>query len=507
LLAGAALAGGFFAPQFGAFADRFAVSGIHAAELKELHLWHGFTKELGLSALVVALGVALYFAVGRVRWAELRIPDALRLDRGFEKAVEAVPYWGKALNRTLGFETPYVALYVVSAAGLALFLGLLWPHLETLGALAREWRPLPAEPSGWWRWAVVFFTGGGALAAASWKQPVRQVCALCVVGLGITLYFVLYQAPDLALTQMLVDTATLLLILLVVFRLKRDGADLAPLAPLKPAAKILRGGLAGFMGLVVGGGVLIFQRDSAAERAGEFYIGQTVPLAKGANAVNTVLVDFRGFDTLLEIAVLLIAALGCLGLLHRSRAGGWASSATDTLRSRDLHPVPRDLILQKVAVWGFIPLNLFAAHLFLRGHQAPGGGFIAGLVTALSLILLVFALGVGDVRRLVGLNPVGVASFGVLLSALTALAPIVFGYPLFYHVHGYVFGFYIGSPFWFDLGVYLTVVGVLLKIMLPLLKSIHGLPAFVVEEEGRFAERDSEPIDLAPLRTDAKETR
>jgi multicomponent Na+:H+ antiporter subunit B len=153
-----------------------------------------------------------------------------------------------------------------------------------------------------------------------------------------------------------------------------------------------------------------------------------------------------------------------------------------------------------VAIWGFLPLNFFAGYLFLRGHNAPGGGFIAGLVTALSLLLLAFVLGVHGVRRLVRFNPVSLAVVGVGLSLATALLPVVRGLPVFHHFHGYVLGFYIGTPFWFDLGVYLTVVGVLLKLILPLMKSIHGLPAFVSEEEGRFAELHSEAIDLTPVR-------
>jgi multicomponent K+:H+ antiporter subunit A/multicomponent Na+:H+ antiporter subunit A len=499
LLASAALGCGLFAPAFGRFTETFSVVGVQAASFGELHLWHGFTLELGLSALVVAAGLALYFVVGERRWGAAKIPDVLRLDARFDPLVESVPYAGKALNKRLGFENPYSFVFIVGAAAVTLFFVVLLPHLAQLGVLAREWALLPAAGNGWWRWGVVVIAGGAGVAAAMWKQPIRQVCALSVMGLGVTVFFVVYAAPDLALTQLLVETATLLLVLLVVLRLKRNDADRQPLPPHPFWAKPLRVMLSVAFGLMLGAGVLIFQHSPTPqfERAGDFYIEQTVPLAKGSNAVNTILVDFRGFDTLLEIAVLVIAALGCLGLLYRAHSGRPFYDGLSRGHS-DFHPVPRDLILRYVAIWGFIPLNLFAGYLFLRGHQAPGGGFIAGLVTSLSLILLVFVLGVHGVRRLVRFNPLSVAAGGVVLSIVVAFIPVALGMPLFYHYHGYVLGFYIGTPFWFDLGVYLAVVGVLLKLLLPLMKSIHGLPAFVLEEAGRFAERDSEPIDLVP---------
>jgi len=497
VLASAALICGLFAAGFGRFTESFSVAGVQAASFGVLHLWHGFTLELGLSALVVGSGVALYFIVGERRWSGAKIPNALRVDAWFDPLVEGVPYVGKALNKRLGFENPYAFLFIIGATAVTLFSVVLLPHLAQLAVLARDWDFLPAAGGGWWRWSVVVITGGAAVAAAKWKQPVRQVCALSVMGLGVTVFFVVYAAPDLALTQLLVETATLLLVLLVVLRLKRNDADCQPLPPHPFWAKPLRFVLSCAFGLMLGAGVLIFQQPLAAERAGEFYLAHTVPLAKGSNAVNTILVDFRGFDTLLEIAVLVIAALGCLGLLYRAHSGR-SSHAEMAKGNRNFYPVPSDLILRYVAIWGFIPLNLFAGYLFLRGHQAPGGGFIAGLVTALSLILLVFVLGVHGVRRLVRLNPLSLATGGVILSVLVSLIPVVLGMPLFYHYHGYVLGFYIGTPFWFDLGVYLTVVGVLLKLILPLMMSIHGLPAFVLEEAGRFAERDSEPIDLTP---------
>src|SRR5690606_13808110 len=146
---------------------------------------------------------------------------------------------------------------------------------------------------------------------------------------------------------------------------------------------------------------------------GDYYLEHSIPLAQGANAVNTIVVDFRGFDTLLEITVLLIAGLGCLGLSTRKRL---TPIPEVEFSQTDLLPVPRYFILKSVAIGGFVPLSVFALHIFFRGHNAPGGGFVAGLITALSLILVSFVLGVEGFRRRLRLMPMKVAITGVLLA-------------------------------------------------------------------------------------------
>jgi len=246
------------------------------------------------------------------------------------------------------------------------------------------------------------------------------------------------------------------------------------------------------MGLAMGGGVLLFQQPAGLERAGQYYLENTVALAMGHNSVNTVVVDFRGWDTLLEIAVLVVAALGCLGLLARPATGPKVDYPV-----RDLFPVQRDVILRMIVVLGFIPLNLFAAYIFFRGHNAPGGGFIAGLFTGLSLLLMAFAVGVTSLRLALKFNAMTVAVVGVVIAVATALLPLAYGLPILHHLHGDIAGVYVGTTMLFDLGVYITVVGVTLKIMLPLMKSVHGMPSFVAEEEGRFAARGHEPINFA----------
>lgn len=495
VLALATLGGGLFAADFGRFTLSFGVAGEHLMKAPELHLWHGLTPAFLTSMGILGLGVVVYFTLGAARRAKFKIPNALRFDAWFDHLADAVQLFGKKLNKALGFEQPQVYLFIVLGTIIAVVAGFVGYDWKQVQGMVAQWEALPHGAEGWLRWSMVGVIGIAAVLAAVWTRPIRQLFAVSVIGLGITFYYVLYQAPDLALTQILVESATLLLVLLVVLRLKREGADYEPL-PVQPAqSRFLRLGLGACVGLIMGGGVLFFQQPQTLERAGSFYLDNTLALSKGRNAVNTVVIDFRGWDTMFEIAVLVIAALGCIGLLSRRRPAN--KPPVQVGASGDLFPVPRDVILRLVAIGGFVPLNLFALHIFFRGHNAPGGGFIAGLITALSFLILVFVIGVHGLRKVLRFNPMILAVSGVLLSFGIALFPMALGLPLLNHLHAYVGGFYAGSPVFFDLGVFCAVVGVTLKIMLPLMKSVHGLPAFGAQEQARFAASNAEPIDLA----------
>jgi multicomponent K+:H+ antiporter subunit A/multicomponent Na+:H+ antiporter subunit A len=504
LLALAALLGGLFAADFGRWTLSFGVAGLHAFTAPELHLWHGLTPAFLTSVAIVLAGLALYAGVGRRRWARVSIPKRVRFDVAFERLTEGVPYAARRLNRLLGFETPPAFLFAVVGTMVCGVAAYVWTTRDAWALLPGAWEYWPRASGGWVRWGVVALVAAAVLAAVCWRRAIPQLFALSVVGASIALYYVLYQAPDLALTQLLVETITLLLVLLVVLRLQRAGVESEPL-PRRPVwTRGLRLALSVGFGLLLGAGVLVFQQPRTEAWAGGFYLQNTLALAKGTNAVNTVVVDFRGWDTLWEIAVLLIASLGVLGLLARRRPPGWSGSVAD---QHDLFPVPKNLILRAVAIGAFVPLNLLALHLFLRGHNQPGGGFIAGLVTALSLLLLVFAIGVHGVRRWLRFNPMTLAAAGVALALGTALLPVWQGLPLLHHLHFYPGGFYLGTPMLFDLGVYCAVVGVSLKLILPLMKSVHNLPAFVSEEEGAFMSKLDEPIDLPSGTGGAKRSR
>jgi multisubunit Na+/H+ antiporter MnhB subunit len=158
-------------------------------------------------------------------------------------------------------------------------------------------------------------------------------------------------------------------------------------------------------------------------------------------------------------------------------------------------------ILRAVATFLFFLINLFALYLLLRGHNLPGGGFIGGLGSALTFILLSLACGVETAQRLLGADPVRIATGGLLLAILTGMAPMLWGAPILKH---YNFKFTdvplmgdlaVGTPLLFDVGVFMVVVGVTTKLVFLLARSLTGVPALTDADRPRYAAAREEPIE------------
>lgn len=165
---------------------------------------------------------------------------------------------------------------------------------------------------------------------------------------------------------------------------------------------------------------------------------------------------------------------------------------------------PRSYIFERLARVVFFLVNLVALYLLLRGHNLPGGGFIAGLASAISLILLSLALGVEALPRILRFDPARLAAAGLLLAAVTGAAPLVVGRPFLEHFHTHLHGVpllgdvHVGTPLLFDTGVYLLVVGITCKMIFVFTQSTQGLRALVAQEERRYSSPLERPIDDAP---------
>lgn len=162
--------------------------------------------------------------------------------------------------------------------------------------------------------------------------------------------------------------------------------------------------------------------------------------------------------------------------------------------------IVHSFILRSVACFAFFIVNVFAIYLMLRGHNNPGGGFIAGVTSAISLIMLHLALGVREIYRIVRFDPARVAGFGLVLAALTPTASMLFGKPFFDHFHFHVDApllgeLHFGTPLVFDLGVYLVVVGVTSKMIFTLAQSTMGYPVLLRHEEARYSSSLDVPIE------------
>jgi multicomponent K+:H+ antiporter subunit A len=198
----------------------------------------------------------------------------------------------------------------------------------------------------------------------------------------------------------------------------------------------------------------------------DFFLANSLSGGGGTNVVNVILVDFRGFDTLGEISVLAIAGLGVYLMLDGLQLPLPGTDGDGRRWSRDPYP-PILTVLSRI----LLPLALLvSAYIFLRGHNQPGGGFIAGLITSIALILQYVCSGSAWVQQRLPVDYGRLSVLGVLIAGLTGIASWVFGYPFltttFTHIHWPLVGeFEIASAMMFDTGVFLTVVGATLLML------------------------------------------
>jgi NADH:ubiquinone oxidoreductase subunit 5 (subunit L)/multisubunit Na+/H+ antiporter MnhA subunit len=317
LLAGAALVFGLFPGMLEGPFSRLAVAGLNLGP-EHLALWHGINRELLASAVVVGLGFGLYFTSHAVAWRWHRIPEWLRFDLYFEQGLEFFSKFTKGLTRLLRADDPVDYLPMLFVFGVGSVGGIYaWRILTEAGAAGAG-----LVLGGWvavdllraFVAALIALAILGVLVLKRWRA---QLISLSVAGFLICYYYVLYRAPDLALTQILIESVTLILILLLLGRFPAAAELREEKLQHTRNRKLLNVVISVGVGSLITGLMLAVGNNPHGQRIGEFFTENTVPLAEGSNAVNTILVDFRGFDTLGEITVLLVAMLGCLGLLMR----------------------------------------------------------------------------------------------------------------------------------------------------------------------------------------------
>jgi multicomponent K+:H+ antiporter subunit A len=429
-----------------------AVRGVLDAPPPEYHLalWHGFNLPLAMSALALAGGCAL-FAVRhalerlRVRWPEGGVAEAL-FDRAFLASLRGASALTSRLEN--GSLQSYLTLFVVAA----LAAGALPAFTVGWGRGPERLTPFDyATLAGW-----LFLVLCAVATAVLQRRRFAALIAISGVGLMVALAFVRFSAPDLALTQLLVEVVTILLVLLALRYL--------PLLPPPDSSRRRRArDLA--LALASGGGaaalawaVLTRPFDSISG----YFLERSLSEGGGRNVVNIILVDFRGFDTLGEITVLGVAALGVLVLLQGVTVPGVARRAP----AADRFPVIPAQITRAL-----MPLALLSAvFLFLRGHNLPGGGFIAGLLAAVALVVQHLASGAEWTRVRLGIDFRPWIAFGVGLAALTGVGAWLFGRPFltsaFGHFHLPLAGeIELATAALFDLGVFLTVVASVMLVL------------------------------------------
>ncbi|MDZ4093642.1 MAG: monovalent cation/H+ antiporter subunit A [Paracoccaceae bacterium] len=447
--------------------------------------WHGLqSPALWMSLLAIGGGLAVlgrYAALSRL-WRVTPRPEAKRI---FDGIIEPIAQLARRLTDALhdGALSRYfaIATLAITAAGVYAF---------GTGGHIRGTRTL---------------TGVELLPAVAWALLIAATLALLirhhnrllalvllgVIGLIVSIGFAYLSAPDLALTQISVEVVTIVLLLLALNFLPKTTPRES-----RPARRIRDGLIAGLGGLAVG--VLAFalmMRDFAFPSIADYHLANAKSGGGGTNVVNVILVDFRGYDTFGEITVLGIAALVIFALTEALLVGG---PANDRLlawpqpenRAGDRHPMMLVMTTRMI-----LPVAIMVGiFIFLRGHNMPGGGFIAGLIVAIALIMQYMASGFAWTAARKRIDYHGLIGLGVLLAATTGIGSWFTGRPFMTTAFGYVHPpgldeFELATAAIFDLGVFLTVLGAVMLALSSL---------------SRIAIRAGETVNTAPYETDPK---
>ncbi|WP_340119844.1 monovalent cation/H+ antiporter subunit A [Pelagibius sp. 7325] len=452
-----------------------AVTGGRLPEF-HLSLWHGLTPALGMSLIATAGGAFLLWrhdAFNRIRLATPR-PEAKAI---FEATVNGLAGICNVMIDGLhnGSLRRYLAFFVAAALAVGGAAFMSGEHAMGL----RPPTPAPLVPILGW----VLLVGACIALVAFHHNRLLSLIIVGVVGLVVSIAFIYLSAPDLALTQISVEVVTIILLLLALNFLPKETPRES-----RPSRHLRDGVLAGLSGIGIGGLIyLVMSRDFTS--ISEFHLAQSQPGGGGTNVVNVILVDFRGFDTFGEIIVLGIAALAIYalldGALHGPAAKSLSSWIPDQERAKDRHP-----LMMVVATRVMLPLSLVVGvFIFLRGHNEPGGGFIAGLVVAIAFLMQYMASGFGWAERRMKIDYHAFIAWGVLIAGLTGAGAWLAGRPFltsdYTHVHLPLhIDFELATAMAFDTGVFLTVIG---SVMLALANL------------SRLARRTEAPISKQPM--------
>ncbi len=413
-----------------------------AAPDYSLAVWHGFNLPLLMSVISLVGGVALYFGLRRLLDLHAIVRQSLGR-RIFLFNVEALFALAQRLTRRIANGSLQRSLAWLVLAAIAVGVA---PFLSGEHAIA--WHaPQPMPPLGWILWGLL---AACAIASLRWyRQRLIVLILLGGAGLAVSLTFVFLSAPDLALTQLLVEMVSLPLLLL--------GMHYLPFRS-PPERDSLRRWRDIAIALAAGIGVAVLAYAAMTRPAGGIgteMLARSLPEAFGRNVVNVILVDFRGFDTFGEITVFGIAALLVHALLRRARMAPEKIMPGPPIAL----PVPADLAQI------MFPLTLTVSFfLFLRGHNAPGGGFVAGLVLAVPLLMQYVMQGAASVESRFGFDYVRCIGVGLLVAGLGGVAPLALGYPFLTSGHvvwdlPLIGDLELTSAMVFDTGVYVVVFG------------------------------------------------
>ncbi|MGJ9424024.1 Na+/H+ antiporter subunit A [Aeromicrobium sp. CF3.5] len=468
-------------------AGDFYGAGAHEPELV---LWHGFTLPLGLTVVTLVLGGLMFVARPGVAAAQIAVTDRVRLpdaERSYHAVVRGIDRFsievtGRTQRGSLPFYLGTILVVVALVPGSMLVRSLLDGATDL--KLAGPDRPLQAVVS-----VIVIVS---AIAAVRSRRRLRAVLLVGLTGYGMALLFVAHGAPDLALTQVLVETFLLVTFVLVLRRLP-------PFFSTRPftSDRWIRVAAGVVTGTVMAGIAALAASSRVADPVGLDFAGPAYDFGGGRNIVNVTLVDIRAWDTLGELSVLVVAATGIASLIHllqdrssritrspaTSGAQRWLGRESAVRRER------RSVVFEVITRLIFHSLIVYAIYITLVGHNEPGGGFAGGLIAGLALMIRYLVGGRQELNAAAPVDAGLVLGVGLATAATAGLVPTLLGggvlqsaivdIPL-----GPLGELHLVTSVFFDIGVFLVVVGLALDV----LRSLGGGIDQHAEEAGEAAQ-------------------
>lgn len=472
-----------------------------------LAVWHGLNLPLLMSVIALLGGIALYLVLrrGRASGHLSHTPLLHRFDgqRIFENVLARVSEAGRRsryLLATRRLQSQLLLVLVIAVAGAA---SALWLNPAVRG----DRELLVFSPM----FALTWIIGAACAVGAAWQAKYHRLASLMLAsgaGLVCCITYIWFSAPDLALTQLLVETVATVLLLLGLRWLPMRKATVRPLQ-----TRLRLWGRRGrdvAMALAAGAGMAALSWMVMTRRFPEsispFFLDRALTEGGGTNVVNVMLVDFRGFDTFGEITVLGVVALTVYALLRRFRPALESMALPAQQRaqvddgSSDLLNPRRAvdtavgyLMVPAVLVRLLLPLAvLVAVYFFMRGHNAPGGGFVAGLVMSVALLLQFIVSGTEWVEEHLRIYPRRWIAIGLMLALATGGGAVVLGYPFLTthtaHLSLPLLGsVHVPSALFFDMGVFSIVLGSTMLILTALSHQSVRSHRWAEEQDGRQA--------------------
>ena len=497
-----------------------AATPVVGGELPEysLAVWHGFNLPLLMSFIALAGGAVLYLVQrkGRSQGHLSHTPLLHRFDgqRIFENVLARMSEAGRRSRRIFGTQRlqSQLLLLVLVALGGATASVMLTPAQRGTREL------LAFSPM----FAMTWLIGIVCALAAAWQAKFHRLASLMLAaasGLVCCITYIWFSAPDLALTQLVVEAVTTVLILL--------GLRWLPLrkqSAIQPASQRLRPWgrrgrdliVAALAGLGMAGLAWTMMTRPFPNSISPFFLDRALTEGGGTNVVNVMLVDFRGFDTFGEITVLGCVALTVYALLRRFRpapesmalpaqqraqADDGSSDLLNPRRAKDT--AIGYLMVPAVLVRLLLPLAvLVSVYFFMRGHNAPGGGFVAGLVMSVALVLQFIVSGTEWVEEHLRIYPRRWIALGLLFALATGAGSVALGYPFMTthtaHLDIPLLGeIHVPSALFFDLGVFSLVLGATMLILTALAHQSVRSHRWADEQDEKKAEIEAEKVRIA----------